>query len=235
MCGKILIIENAPARSEGFVEAFEENHTEVDIVRIHRHEVLPLPEDYDGIVSSGGPLSICQVDEPEYAFLGKECEFLLQAIERNVPVLGVCFGHQLLAHALNGVVGPAELPEFGWMSVDLTSQGKEDPLFYGVGQEFSSFQYHNDEVKVLPEGAMVLATSDSVPVQAFRFRDQLAWGIQFHPEVSLAMSEEILETRKGVLEERGLQFEAMITRSREVAGEERLKIFSNFVNILTSR
>jgi GMP synthase (glutamine-hydrolysing) len=110
------------------------------------------------------------------------CEYVRGAVERGVPVLGVCFGHQLLAHAFGGRVHRHPRGrEAGTVEVELTDAGVSDPLFAGVPRRLRVNTTHGDEVAVLPEGGMVLARNAWSAVQAFAL-GSLVRGVQFHPE-----------------------------------------------------
>ncbi len=84
------------------------------------------------------------------------------------PYLGLCLGHQLLADALGGRVGPGPRPEVGALTITQTEDGKRDPLLAGVPDPIQVLQWHGAEVKVLPEGAVHLARSEACEYQAFR-------------------------------------------------------------------
>jgi GMP synthase (glutamine-hydrolysing) len=108
--------------------------------------------------------------------------WLVQVVALGVPVLGICFGHQLLAQALGGSVG--DHPgggEFGTVTVRLTDKACSDPLFGGLPADFPAQLFHRQSVLHLPVGAQVLAASLREPHQAVRFAER-AWGVQFHPE-----------------------------------------------------
>jgi GMP synthase-like glutamine amidotransferase len=84
------------------------------------------------------------------------------------PYLGLCLGHQLLADALGGRVGPGTRPEVGALTITKTSEGRRDPLLAGVPDPIEVLQWHGAEVQALPEGAVHLARSDVCEFQAFR-------------------------------------------------------------------
>ena len=117
--------------------------------------------------------------------------FAQRIIATRQPVLGVCFGHQLLGRALGGEVArnPAGW-EVGATKVELTAAGMMSPLFAGFDAEFTAIQSHRDFVAELPAGAKLLATNECAPIQAFSFDDRV-FGVQFHPE----MDGEILRHR----------------------------------------
>jgi GMP synthase-like glutamine amidotransferase len=126
-----------------------------------------------------------QVDEEDvHPWLRPEKGLLAELLERRTPLLGVCFGSQLLAEAAGAVVRRAAEPEIGWHQVELTEEGLADPLLGFLGQRFDSLQYHHYEW-LLPPGAVALARSPRC-LQAFRLEDRPAWGVQFHPEVTEA-------------------------------------------------
>jgi GMP synthase (glutamine-hydrolysing) len=110
--------------------------------------------------------------------------FVRAAAERNVPFLGVSFGHQLAAHAFDGpVVADPTLSELGTATIRLTDEGKADPLFAGVPDSFPAIQGHNDSVGAQPADFRLLAGGDCCPVQAMRLPDTLFYTLQFHPEL----------------------------------------------------
>jgi GMP synthase (glutamine-hydrolysing) len=124
-----------------------------------------------------------QVDQEDaYPWLRPEKRFVRELLERGTPLLGVCFGSQLLAEAAGGAVRQAERPEIGWHEIELTPDGREDPLLGVMPERFESFQYHHYEW-LLPPGAVTLARS-ALSLQAFRLGERPVWGVQFHPEVT---------------------------------------------------
>jgi len=102
-------------------------------------------------------------------------------------VLGVCLGVQLLAAALGARVYPGPVAEVGLLTVELTEEGRADPVFAGLLRELLTLQWHGDTFN-LPEGAVLLASSPAYPNQAFRA--ERAYGVQFHLEVSAEMARE---------------------------------------------
>jgi GMP synthase (glutamine-hydrolysing) len=133
-----------------------------------------------------------QVDEEEaYPWLRREKQFIRELIESGRPVLGVCFGSQLIAEAGGAEVRRAADSEVGWYEVDLTPEGRTDPLLGALPERFESFQYHHYEW-LLPPGAVALARNRNC-LQAFRLDGRPVWGLQFHPEVTLSDLSEWLD------------------------------------------
>jgi GMP synthase (glutamine-hydrolysing) len=143
---------------------------------------LPRPlDDYGAVLVFGGAMHADQ--ESHHPWLREENLLLQRLLDRHVPVFGVCLGAQLLAKAAHAEVAPARAPEIGWFEVELTAEAEDDPLFADLPARFQAFEWHYYE-HGLPAGAVELARS-AVCSQAFRLGD-LAWGVQSHPEVTLA-------------------------------------------------
>jgi len=157
-------------------------------------ERLPSLADLDGILVTG---SLASVTRPE-PWMEDAAGFLRDAT-RSLPVLGVCFGHQLLAWALGGRVerNPAGL-EAGTGEVRLTEAGRRDPLFSGLPDRLPAQQMHEDHVPAPPPGATLLAEGSVTPVQAFA--SGRARGIQFHPEIDARVMRCLVERDRRVVE-----------------------------------
>ena len=113
----------------------------------------PLSE-YDAVMAFGGTV---QADEDDlHPWLRRGLEILGEALERDVPTLGVCLGAQMLARAAGGAVGPAERAEWAWNQVELTDAGMRDPLFAGWPRMLDVFQSHSYSFELPPE-AVALA------------------------------------------------------------------------------
>ena len=130
-----------------------------------------------------------------------ESGVLRDAFDRGMPILGSCFGHQMLALALSGEthVAHSATPELGWIEVEVLAA---DPILEGIPRPFHCFASHFDEVRRPPEPWRVLARSDRCPVQVMRYGDSPVWGIQAHPEIApaeaLGLLNNLIETRPGM-------------------------------------
>ena len=133
--------------------------------------------------------------------------WLTEAVLQGVPVLGVCWGHQLLASAVGIPVRRAAVPEvgFGEVVVDVA-----DPVLAGLAPRFQTFQCHEDEVVADPGVVEVLAHSEACAVQAFRVRGYRAWGVQFHVEYPLEEVERLVRWRAERHPELGLDPDAIL-------------------------
>ncbi|UCD39119.1 MAG: type 1 glutamine amidotransferase [Fidelibacterota bacterium] len=153
---------------------------------------LPVLDDSDGWIITGSSESV----NDQLPWLSPVKESITRAVDRGHPILGVCFGHQLIAVSCGGQV---ELNPKGWelgpADINLTPAGMESPLFIGFESNVSVYQTHREVVKSLPDEAQVLATND-MGLQAFKL-GQHAFGVQFHPEFNGGIMQMYLALRSG--------------------------------------
>jgi GMP synthase-like glutamine amidotransferase len=143
------------------------------------HQFPNLGEDFTHLILTGSEASILEREK----WVHKEIDLTLEAIQRDIPVLGSCWGHQLLALALAGpaYIRKSDHPEIGWISVEIT---EENTLLGKKGQEYV-FSSHFDEVVSLGNDFHVFALSERCQVHAFQWSTKPVWGIQSHPEMSI--------------------------------------------------
>ncbi|MBN2550248.1 MAG: glutamine amidotransferase [Anaerolineales bacterium] len=148
------------------------------IVDVQNGETLPDPVELSGTVITGSH----DMFSERLPWSERTAAWLKGAVETGLPVLGICYGHQLLAHAMGGEVqfNPHGL-EVGTVEVSLTENGLADPLLGDLGNPLILQVSHAQSVTRLPVGARLLASSAMDPHQAFSI-GQRAWGVQFHPE-----------------------------------------------------
>jgi len=156
-------------------------------------QALPAHDEVAGAVFMGGPMNVDEVER--FPALTAEREWLAEAVERGMPVLGVCLGAQLLARALGAEVRAGEGPEIGFAPVEVTDP--DDPLLGGLAPRTEVLHWHGD-VFDLPDDAEHLASSEVTPCQAFRAGK--AWGVLFHPEADFALVEAWMEAPSMVTE-----------------------------------
>ena len=133
---------------------------------------------FDAVVLYGAATNI---GDPA-PWLDAEIAWVRDLLAAGVPLLGLCFGAQVIAAACDAPVVRSSAPEIGWARVSLTPAGRADPVLAAMGDDFLACQWHSYTFG-LPTGASLLASSD-VCAQAFRVGS--AWGVQFHPEVDRA-------------------------------------------------
>ena len=154
---------------------------------------LPTHDEVAGAVFMGGPMGVDEVER--FPALAVEREWLAEAAKREMPVLGICLGAQLLARALGAEVRAGEEPEIGFAPVEVVNPA--DPLLGGLAPRTEVLHWHGD-VFDLPDGAEQLASSERTACQAFRAGN--AWGVLFHPEADYALVEAWLEVPAMVTE-----------------------------------
>ncbi len=160
---------------------------------------------FHGVIVSGSFYSVYD-DQP---WIGRVARMILATVESGVALLGVCFGHQLIAQTLGGRVDRNPLgPEHGTLPVFFTDAGRTDPLFDGIHDGFPSFHFHGDTVLELPPAAETLAYTPKTAVQAFRLGDRIR-AIQFHPELTTGNLAHILDHDRELLEKQGVPVEAV--------------------------
>ncbi len=153
-------------------------------VNFGRHpDARPSLDGYHGLVVLGGPMNVDQTQL--FPHLETELRLIEDAMRREIPILGVCLGAQLLARALGAVIRQNPEKEIGWYDVTPTEAGRRDALLSHLGDGEKIYQWHGDTFDI-PAGAAHLASSAACPNQAFRWGDR-SYGFQFHLEVDNAM------------------------------------------------
>lgn len=187
----VLIIKHVEIEGPGLIEYYlDQKNISYQIIELKLGVHIPDLDRFTHIVILGGPMNV--YEEDQYPFLKDEDLFIKEAIQRGKSVLGICLGAQLIAKALGAKVFKAPAKEIGWYDVSLTKIGLHDPLFSNLTKAFSVFQWHEDTFEI-PEKAKLLAISDSVLHQAFRYGEN-AYGLQFHLEVTQEMIQEWMRT-----------------------------------------
>jgi len=167
----------------------------VTVIAAFEGEALPDPKRFVGIVVTG---SSAMVSHRE-TWSESTAEWLCGAVQRATPVLGICYGHQLLAHALGGRVGPNPRGrQIGTIRVELAEKAQDDALLAGFGDSLRAHTTHAEAVLELPDGAVRLGSSQRDPNTAFRVGNA-AWGVQFHPEFDAHVMKRYLEERRELL------------------------------------
>ncbi len=159
-----------------------------DAVHLPSGEPVPDLSAYSHVIVTGSEASIVE-HAPWYDV---EAEAVREAVERRLPVLGSCFGHQMLAWALSGPrhVRRSPTPSVGWVEVQVVGN---DPLMDAVPRSWNVFAFHFDEVYRPPAPFRILARTDLHPVHVMRYGDLPVWGIQAHPEIPPDQARALME------------------------------------------
>jgi GMP synthase (glutamine-hydrolysing) len=189
----IIVFQHGPEVLPGRLGVTLRDHGfKLDIRRLDLLGAKGVPPDFDnvqGVISLGGEQNVGE----SHPWMQPEIDYLKAAHEKQLAVIGVCLGHQLLAHALGGKVGPMDKPEWGFHNLGINPGGQTDTILSGIAWDSMQFQAHGQEVKELPPGAALLAGSKQCKVQAFRAGIR-TMGFQYHFECDRAMIESWAKT-----------------------------------------
>lgn len=184
------------------IDAMEISRDEVTVVNVQAGEPLPEISPPRAVVITGSH-SMVTDQEP---WSEAAAEWVRRAVDAGWPVLGICYGHQLLAHACGGVVGPGV--EMGCAAATLTPAHEDDRLLGGLPARLATMNGHQQSVLALPPGATLLATTARDPHHAYRV-GACAWGVQWHPELTVEILEEYIRNHREELEVEGIDLDEM--------------------------
>jgi GMP synthase (glutamine-hydrolysing) len=201
-----------------FIARMDRSAAPIEIVSPFLGQSLPSVASLGGIVITGSHAMVTD----RHPWSEKTAGWIKQAVDAQIPVLGICYGHQLLAWALGGVVGdnPAGM-EFGTVSIRLNQHGRQDPLFAGLPARLAVHSCHRQSVLQLPVGATALASSDMDPHPAFAI-GQRAWGLQFHPEFNTRILRRYIQRFASDLRAQGDDVDRLLAKTRETPYSEAL-------------
>lgn len=205
---------------------------DLDVVRVYEGEPLPDVDAHEGVVVTGSAAMV--TDEAPWSLESER--FLAEAVKAHVPVLGVCYGHQLLARALGGeVLQNPRGRQVGTVDVKLTEDGRRDPLLGQLPSTLHVPVSHSQAVSRLPPGARRLASSPRDDNHAFAFGDR-TWGVQFHPEFDADIVRGYIDARETALRAEGLDVDALRRNATDTShGSELLRGFVGAVSQLSPR
>ena len=222
---QVVVILHGPSRFLQVDRVLAENDASSIPVLAYAGDEIPDLTEFDAVILSGGEYPPSEFDE--VPFLQRERDRVMEAIDSEVPVLGICLGHQLLVHWLGGRVEKSSEFEVGWLELDVNQDGLEDPLLQGIGPRFYTFLWHWDQVTQLPPGGVNLASSTLTAIQIFRYRALPVWGVQGNPQYTPPLAESALLGAQW-LADMGLDAREMASRGYEVEDGSQDQLFRNF-------
>lgn len=214
---------------EWFMQPFHEAGLSTRVVDPRKGKSLPPPMDCSGILMTG---SHAMVTDQE-AWSRETAAWLPGAVAANVPLIGVCYGHQLLADAMGGVVrNHPQGTEMGTVDISLTTDADGDLLFNTFPAVMQVHVSHSQTVTRLPPDALVLAANTWEPHHAFSIGD-CAWGIQFHPEFDAFTMETYIKAFAHDLRKQGQNPGRLLEKVEETPVSRR--ILERFAQIILDR
>jgi GMP synthase (glutamine-hydrolysing) len=182
---RILVFQHVPHEELGTLDfLLREAGCEIHTVKFWRAGSAPASlEGFAALIVLGGPMGVYEADK--HPHLAAETRLIETALNKDLALLGICLGSQLMANALGARVYPSGIKEIGWYDLTPTPDAKNDPLLRHLRAREKVFQWHGDTFD-LPTGAVHLAFSPLCPNQAFRY-GRNAYALQFHLEVDRKM------------------------------------------------
>ncbi len=197
----------------------------VSVTAACRNEELPSPDNCSGAVITGAH---CMVTDNHTWSLAIE-GWIRTIIAADIPLLGICYGHQLLGRAMGGLVDyHPQGKEVGTFDIKLSPEHRTDPLFGGLPRQFPVHATHSQSVLDLPPDAVLLAENDFEPHHAFRI-GRCAWGVQFHPEYDSRIMRDYIEAQADSLTQAGQDVPALLCQVHETP--EASSILKRFAQI----
>jgi GMP synthase (glutamine-hydrolysing) len=232
----VQVLQHADAETPGLVgQALETKGIGLRFARPHRGEPVPRElGDAVGLLVMGGPMGVYEADR--YPHLRDEIRLIEVALAQGCPVLGICLGSQLLAHALGAEVRKGARKEVGWHTLTLTEDGLLDPLFKGLESSFVSFHWHGD-VFDLPSGAVSLARSELTRCQAFRHGTS-TYGLLTHMEVTPEIVSGMVEAFPDDIRETGQTAAAILDDAQKLLpslSARGRRVFAGWADVAVAR
>lgn len=199
------------------------NEIDTEIIDVLKDEKLPLIENCKGVIITGSHSMVT-----EECLWSLEVETFIQNLAKEkIPLLGICYGHQLIAKSLGGeVIFNPKGMELGTVKISLNDDGKKDFLFKNLGKDFYAHVVHSQSVLKLPHNSKVLAFNDFEANHAFKI-EPCIWGVQFHPEydeqIIKAYIKEVLKTKK-------IEKEKILSQVKEASQSNKIiELFIEFI------
>jgi GMP synthase (glutamine-hydrolysing) len=224
---KLLYLQNGPRRRSvsGLEDRFAAAGFAVDVRWAYQGEFPDMLDGYGACFVSGSPHGAYE----DIPWIHREHDLLRDLAARAVPMLGICFGSQILGSALCGrdQVFRRSSCEVGYVALDVAAHAAADPVTRDLGRQVEMFVWHNDEVRADHPDMTILARSADCPNHVWKHRRHPAWGIQGHPEVDAAQARDWFELSRARLEADGADVEAL--KRSAIDADEAKTMLQNFM------
>lgn len=210
---KVLFLQHGEVDKPGLLaEILSAKGIGLEVCHAWRETEFPSLDEFHGLALGGGGQSAWEVEK--YPYLDLECRLVLEAIQRGLPVIGLCLGAQLLARASGAKVSRAEQKEIGFFPVELNAVGRSDSIVSALPPRFPATHWHGDVFEI-PKSGQCLGSSALTQNQILRCGPKCL-GFQFHLEMTPRLFEELVWDAEDFFRECGLAPDALILEAREV-------------------
>ena len=236
---RFLVFQHMPWEKPGkfLTRSAKRHHVQLDILEVW-HQPIPDISSYHGLIVLGGSPNVDQVDE--YHFLKAEKWAIRRAVYNDMPYLGFCLGHHLLAEVLGASVGPNFCRSVGFIQGQITRNGCRHPVFRGITKSFTIFKWHSQAVlPPLPKHVQVLATSADCEIEAISVEGKPHLiGLQFdNHAASLSQIKDWVESDQEWLSKTAKVDPAVILNNAEklenIISEQFDVLFNNFIKLIS--
>ncbi len=229
----VLILKNITREEPGILsELLNDKQIPFTIIDLDKNQTLPNIDNYDALVVLGGPDSANDKTDK----IKDELNYIKETINKQIPYLGICLGLQLLVKSFAGKVVPGKTREIGFINqedeaydITLTTEGRNDPLFQGLGNSFNVFQLHGETVELTKEMTLLAYGKDCIN-QIVKVNNN-AYGIQCHFELTEELFIKLLKEDSELQE---LDQNSLLKNYKNIQKEYQetgLKLFTNFLKI----
>ena len=211
------------------IGGIEQTNDNFIICNAYDGDLFPEYSDISGIIITGSPTMITEPHE----WINNTVEWVKTSFLKNIPTLGICFGHQLIAIASGGKVGfhPGGM-EIGYVDVLLNRNACGDPLFSNISASFNAYTLHSQTVLALSENTVNLASNPFESNNAFVL-DSHIWGVQFHPEFTKSIMEDLIFEMRNELENDGFDIQQL--KSSVTQSDYGYTILKNFYKLVRAQ
>ena len=231
---RVLALQHADPEHPGLIaDAVHKAGGTLETVRGDLGQAVPSSlEGYSGLIIMGGPQSV--YEEDTFPYLRDEKRLARQAIDNNIPLIGVCLGSQIIADVLGAEVHPSGGVEIGWKDVTRSAEVADDPVLSPLPQTFTPLHWHGD-VYDLPDGATSIGSSEMTPVQGFTY-GETTYALLFHLEMTEQQITEMATLFPDDVRRGGLQPETLLSETPAHAAALKpiaTEIFTRWAKLIT--